>query len=364
MVIGAGYSGLIAAKRTAKLTNAHVTLINARDAFVERVRMHQLSAGESLNPLPLSDLLRGTGVSLVVDTVTAIDTEARVVTLAGSPAVPYEILVYALGSRTDPGSTPGAAEHAFTVSTYEDAARLRDRLRDSQSVVVVGAGLTGIEAATELAEARPGLKVRLVTSGALGTALSRRGRRYLWKVVNRLGIEVVDRVKVAKVREDGVVLHDGSHVAADTVVWTTGFSVPALAGDAGIAVDDHGRMIVDETLRSVSHPEIYGVGDAAAVRRPNGQELRMACATGMPSAQHAARVIADRLRGRTPKPVQFRYFNQCVSLGRKDGLIQFVRPDDTPIGAVLTGRAAAAYKEAIVRSTIFVMRHPGARTFI
>lgn len=84
----------------------------------------------------------------------------------------------------------------------------------------------------------------------------------------------------------------------------------------------------------------------------------MACATGLPSGHHAARAILARRAGREPKPLHFRYFNQCISLGRRDGLVQFVRTDDTPVEAVLTGYPAALYKETIVRGTIVAQRHP------
>jgi hypothetical protein len=84
----------------------------------------------------------------------------------------------------------------------------------------------------------------------------------------------------------------------------------------------------------------------------------MACATGPPSAAHAIRSLTARLSGREPSPLRFRYFNQCISLGRRDALIQFVRPDDSPVEAILTGRAAARYKEAIVRGAYLAQRHP------
>ncbi|PRX45444.1 NADH dehydrogenase FAD-containing subunit [Prauserella shujinwangii] len=359
VVVGAGYSGLAAAKLAARWTSADVTLINASDRFVERVRLHQLASGQRLRDLPLRDLLRGTGVELVVDRVTAIDADARTVHLAGGAPVGYDRLIYALGSQADLGAVSGAAEHAHTVVTPERAVRLRERIADSTVVAVVGGGLTGIEAAAELAETLPALKVRLVTGGALGDALSQRGRRYLRAAFDRLGVEVVEHARVAEVRPDGLVLDGGGHVAADTVVWTAGFRVPDLARDAGFAVDERGRMVVDGTLRSVSHPEVVGVGDAAAVRRPDGLELRMACATGLPTAQHAVRALADRLAGREPaRPLRFRYVNQCISLGRRDGLVQFVHADDSPREAVLTGRLAALYKEAIVRGTVVFERHP------
>jgi NADH dehydrogenase FAD-containing subunit len=359
MVVGGGYSGVVAAKLAAKWTDATVILINDNDRFVERVRLHQLVAGQTLRDLPLRDLLAGTGVELVVDRVKAIDPEAKQLHLAlEKEPVSYDILVYAVGSLADLDSVPGAAEHAYSVATYDQATRLRDHLVDARSVTVVGGGLTGIETAAELAESRPDLKVRLVTNGVLGETLSRRGQRHLRRTLSRLGVEVRENARVTEVRADGVVLADDHHLPADTVIWTAGFRVPTLARDAGLAVDHRGRMVVDETLRSVSHPDVYGVGDAAAIRRPDGLELRMACATGMPTAQQAMRALADRLAGRTPRPVRFRYAFQCISLGRRDGLIQFVRFDDSPREVVLTGRLAAVYKEAIVRGTVLVERRP------
>ncbi|OZM83050.1 NAD(P)/FAD-dependent oxidoreductase [Pseudonocardia sp. MH-G8] len=359
VVLGAGYAGQIVAKQAARRTAAQVTLVNTRDFFVERVRLHQLAAGQPLCEVPIRDLLRGTGVELVVDLATGIDAARRTVQLAqAEQPLPYDTLVYALGSQADTDGVAGAAVHAHTVAGPAEALALRDQLREASTVAVVGGGLTGIETAAELAENRPELKVRLVTSGLLGGALSQRGRRHLQRAFTRLGVDVQDHADVTAVRDDGVLLADGRHVAADTVVWTTGFRVPPLAAEAGFAVDRSGRMLVDATLRSVSHPEVYGVGDAAAAHRPGGQELRMACATGMPAASRAVVAISDRLAGREPRSLRFRYVNQCISLGRHDGLIQFVDADDAPREAVLTGLLAALYKEAIVRGALQAQRTP------
>jgi NADH dehydrogenase FAD-containing subunit len=362
VVLGAGYSGQMAARLAARAKDVTVTLVNDRDRFVERVRLHQLASGQDLRERPLSELVAGTGIRLVIDRATSIDVDGKSVVLAGGEELPYDTLVYALGSRMDLDAVPGAAEHAFTVAVAEEAERLRARLTDGDVVTVVGGGLTGIEAATELAEQRPELKVRLVTGGVLGAALSEKGRKHLRRACARLGIEVRDDVLVAEVRADGIVLAGSEHLPSDVVVWTTGFTVPALAKDAGLAVDGHGRMIVDDTLRSTSHPDVYGIGDAAAVRKPGGQELRMACATGLPAAQQAVRALLARRDGRDPKPFRFRYVNQCVSLGRRDGLIQFVNADDEPKEAVLTGRLAAFYKEVIVRSAFQAQLHPSVPT--
>ncbi|MFE9745615.1 NAD(P)/FAD-dependent oxidoreductase [Saccharothrix saharensis] len=358
VVVGAGYAGLAAAKLAAKWTDSRVTLVNARDRFVERVRLHQLAVGQRMRDVPLADLLKGTGVELVVDRVTEIDPEARKVRLTGG-ALAYDRLIYALGSYSDLSGVPGAAEHAHTVSTREDAEKLAAALKSARTVAVMGGGLTGIEAASELAESRPDLDVLLVTGGGFGDDLSDKGRRHLRKVFDRLGVRVRDHAHVTEVRADGLVLGGGELVAADTVVWTAGFAVPDLAARAGFAVDGRGRMLVDQTLTSISHPEVQGIGDAAAMKRHDGLELRMACATGLPTTQQAVRALAKRVGGEEPADrLDFQYRIRCISLGRRDGLIQFVDADDTAKERVLTGRAAAWTKELVVRSALLFQSHP------
>lgn len=360
VVLGAGYTGLTTAKLLTKRTGATVTLVNNRDRFVERMRNHQLASGQRLRHVPLRDLLQGTGIRLIVDHVTRIDPVRRQVELSGGEPVGYDLLVFALGSRADLDSVPGAAEHATAVAGAEQAAQLSDRMRTASTVAVIGGGLTGIEAATELAETYPDRTVRLATGGTLGGTLAERGQAHLHSTFDRLGIQLREHAQVVKVGANGVLLENGEHVDADVVVWTTGFRVPDLAREAGLAVGDNGRMLVDATMRSVSHPEVYGIGDAAAGRRPDGQELRMGCGPGGLTAGCAVRAIIDRLAGRTPRQLRVEFDGQCISLGRKDGLVQYTGADGSPRGPMLTGRVAATVKEAIVSGAGGLnLRHPG-----
>ncbi|MEV0280282.1 FAD-dependent oxidoreductase [Streptomyces sp. NPDC050610] len=361
VVLGAGYAGLSAAKgaaRRLRRTDVRITLVNAVGQFVERVRLHQLAAGRPLKDLPLGRLLAGTGIELVVARAVAVDAAARTVRLDSAPrAVAYDTLVYALGSAADTAAVPGVDAHASAVATYQDAVRLRERTADAQgSLAVAGAGLTGIETATELAETHPGLKVRLVTGGELGAGLSERGRRYLRGSLDRHGIELREHTRVSEVTAHGLVLADGGEIPADTVLWTAGFRVPDLAREAGFAVDARGLLTVDPTLRSTSHPEVFAAGDAVAAYGPDGAPSRMSCQTGLPMGAYVARGVAASLTGRTPKPLRLRYVWQNISLGRHDGLTQFTRPDDSPVPAILTGRASARFKEAVTRGTVLALR--------
>jgi NADH dehydrogenase FAD-containing subunit len=109
-------------------------------------------------------------------------------------------------------------------------------------------------------------------------------------------------------------------------------------------------------MRSISHPEIFAVGDSSVFEDYVGLNMRMACATAMPMAAHAVDNLITMQNGNTPKPFAFGYVLRCISLGRRDGLVQFVEPDDTPKERIITGRLGAFIKELIVVSTI-VMPH-------
>ncbi|MEO3798960.1 FAD-dependent oxidoreductase [Nonomuraea sp. B1E8] len=362
VVLGAGYAGLGAAKRAARRlrsTGVRVTLVNAADRFVERVRLHQLAAGQRLPDLPLAGLLDGTGVGLVLAQVTGLDLQARTVQLDGPPyTLSYDVLVYALGSAAELDTVPGVREHAWPIATEDDAVRLRARLAGPGPgpVTVVGGGLTGIETAAELAETRPGLRVELLCAGPVAPGLSVRGRRHVHRAFARLGVVVREHEPVAKVGPDGVLLESGDEVPARTVVWAGGFRVSPLAAASGLRTDEEGRMVVDRSLRSVSHPEVFGIGDAAA---PPGERSSMSCQTGLPMGLCTGDAVADLVTGRKPGPARFRHVWRNLSLGRRDGVTQFTRADDSPLDVVLTGRASAAFKESIIRGTVQVMRHPG-----
>ncbi|MFJ8113732.1 NAD(P)/FAD-dependent oxidoreductase [Streptomyces sp. NPDC096132] len=355
VVLGAGYAGLFAAIRLAhrtRRTGARITLVNPSDRFTERLRLHQTATGQRLADHRIPDLLTGTGVVFVRGTATDLDPEARTVTLdAGAATLAYDTLVIALGSATDTSRVPGAQEHACTLNGRDAAERLAARLGEVETVAVCGSGLTGVEMATEIAESYPRLHVTLVGAEEPGALMGAGARAHLRRALDRLGVEVRSGLPVTKVLPDVVELAGGESVAAQACVWTAGVRVPALAAEAGLTVDERGRIVTDATLRSVSHPSVYAIGDAAAVRMPWGL-LHGTCGSGMPTAQYTADAVARRLRGKEPGPFRFGYVHQAVSLGRRDAVIQFTHPDDTPRRAYLKGRLAVRYKEAVSSSPV------------
>ncbi|MER6354933.1 FAD-dependent oxidoreductase [Streptomyces sp. NPDC001634] len=367
IVLGAGYTGAVAAGRLAKRLRREdvaITLVNAEPDFVERVRMHQLAVGQYLKPRPFSEMFAGTGVDLKLAKVTGVDVDRRTVAVIdanGAEELGYDTLVYALGSGWNDQGVPGTAEHAHEIASRPGALRLRERLARldaGQPVVVVGGGLTGLEAATEIAEARPDLDVALAARGGLGDWLSEKGRGHVRKVFDKLGITVHEHAAVTGVEADRVTTADGASVPAAVTVWTTGFAVHPIARATTLEVTDTGQIVVDGTMRSVSHPDVYAIGDAAMAMGPGDKPLRMSCASGGFTAWQAAEAIAARLTGGKLPNVPIRYFNQCISLGRKEGLIQYVTADDRAVRAALTGRLAAVYKELVCKGAAWGVANP------
>ncbi|MGY0501963.1 NAD(P)/FAD-dependent oxidoreductase [Nocardia sp. FBN12] len=350
VVLGAGYAGLTAARALAKKTrDTQITVVDARAEFVQRVRLHQAAAGQSVKRLDLQKSLGRKGIEFIQARVTDLDPDRKLVAVDGEWTLHYDTLVYALGSQADRRAVPGAAEHAKFVATAEDTTEL------SGQIVIVGSGPTGIELATELAESHPDSRISLLGSEDPGAWLSPRAHQLIRAALTRLGVEIRSGVKVVEVLPDAVRLADGTLVPAATTVWATGFTVPDLARRAGLEVAADGRIRTDDTLRSVSHPDVYAIGDAALMVGVDGRALRMACATAIPAGQYVVGAIAARARGREPEPMNGRYVAQCISLGRRDAVFQVVKADDTPTNTVLTGRVGAVVKELIVRGTAFTV---------
>ncbi|MFD9781774.1 NAD(P)/FAD-dependent oxidoreductase [[Kitasatospora] papulosa] len=367
IVLGAGYTGAIAAGRLARRLRPEdvaITLVNAEPDFVERVRLHQLAVGQDLRTRPFSEMFADTGVELKLAKVTGVDVDSRTVTVDGANGaqeLAYDTLVYALGSGWNTQGVPGISEHAHDITGRPGALRLRERLAGldaGEPVVVVGGGLTGLEAATEIAETRPDLDVALAVRGGLGDWLSPTGRAHVRMVCARLGVTVHEDTSVTGVAAGHVTTADGTSLPAAVTVWTTGFAVHPIARATTLEVDGTGRIVVDGTMRSVSHPDVYAIGDAAMAMGPGDKPLRMSCASGTPTAWQAADSIAARLTGGKLPDTPLRYFNQCISLGRKDGLIQYVTADDRAVRAALTGRIAAVYKELVCKGAAWGVVNP------
>jgi NADH:ubiquinone reductase (H+-translocating) len=352
VVLGAGYAGLTAANRLAGRLGeaASVTIVDPRGVFVDRIRLHELAAGADetrvIHPL---DRMLNPRVRVLRAAAVGIRADERLVELADASTIGYDKLVYAVGSGDPVTSVPGAAEFALQAAGLEGARSLRAELADrapGTAVLVIGGGPTAVELAAELSS-RTTAAITLAAASELLASLSPSVGRTARNRLTRHGVTILEHSRVASVDASGALTDDGRRLDADLVVWAGAFAVPELARDSGLDVDDAGRLVVDASLRSVSDPSILGAGDACVL--PGQPHLRMACATALPQGAHAADVIAAAVAGRAQPEFSLGYVFLCMSLGRRDGLVQFLTRDDRPRPIVLGSWLGAFVKEAISR---------------
>ncbi|MEU6234453.1 FAD-dependent oxidoreductase [Kitasatospora sp. NPDC047058] len=367
VVLGAGYAGAFAAGTLARRlspADTEITVVNAVPEFVERMRLHQLASGQDVAFRKLADVFAGTGVRLRLARVTGIDPERSTVAVTGEDGedeLVYDTLLYALGSSVADHGVPGVAEYAFDVTGLSSALRLRERLARlgaGGTVLVVGEGLTGIETATELAESRPDLSVALVARGGLGAWLSPKARHHLHRSFDRLGIIVHEHTTVRAVESARAVTADGGSVPADVTVWAAGFAVHPIAAASGLEVAETGQIVVDRTMRSVSHPDVYAAGDCAYAIGDNGRPLPMSCASaGFTNMQATAAIIARLTDSKVPT-AGLKYYGNHISLGRRDAIFQMVDGDVRSKSWYLGGRIAARLKSGVLKGSAWSIAHP------
>ena len=359
VIAGAGYAGVSCALRLARRVPADVsiTLVSVTNRFIERIRLHQRVTGQDVGEWSLPGLIRGTGVQLRVGVIEGIDYGNRVLQLGGD-RIGFDTLVLALGSHVDVDSVKGVREHAVAVEfgSVSDIHRaLQKAAVRNGRVMIVGGGLTGIELASEIAESLPDLQVSLVTQTRLAESWSEAARAHALASLRRLRVRVEEGPHIRAVHAKHLET-DRGELPFDLCIWAGGFVGHPLAWNSGLKVNSQGQALVDSQLRSVSHPAVHVIGDLGTIAPDLTPQMPMGCKSAMPAGAWAAENIARRLRGQPEQPLQYGVPFFCVSLGRRDGLIQMAARDGSMTGRVLTQRRGAWFKEFICRSTIWALK--------
>ena len=346
VVVGGGYAGRMAVVRL-RAAGLPTTLVDPAREAVERTRLHEAVATGRDVSIPLGPWAERIGATHVRGRVVGVERDR--VWLASGEEVRFDHLVVAAGSVPDRRGVAGldalGDEVLLGLATPEQAAAAHARLEtigeNRGRVAVVGAGLTGIELAAEIAEAHPDIGVTLI--GAVGGpgvgGYSDRGQALVHRALRDLGVAIVE-ARAHGVDAAGVET-DRGRIDADAVAWAGGMRPAPWLAESGLPTDASGRVVVAPSLVVAGLPNVVAAGDCAATG------LRMACATAMPAGCHAAATVLSLARGEAPAPFRFGYALRCVSLGRSRALVQGTRADDTPTWAV-GGRAAAALKETIL----------------
>jgi NADH dehydrogenase len=296
--------------------------------------------------------------------VTAIDLDAREVRFAELDPVTYDYLVFGLGAEVTFFGTEGAAEHAFPMYTLPHAVRLKEHLlerweaadRDPSliddgalNVVVVGGGPTGVETAGAVAELyraafakdypavqQDRARVILVEAGPeLFGMFKPKLREYAAKALADRTVEVITGQAVASVAPTRVTLKSGDELKAHTLVWGAGLQGNPLVQTLGLELQRGNRIGVGPDLAIPDHPEVYVLGDAAAIVDEKTQQvLPQLGSVALQSGEHAGETIARRIAGKQTKPFKYRDKGTMATIGRGAAVVQMLG------GRTITGKKA------------------------
>jgi NADH dehydrogenase len=336
LVIGGGFAGLWAAAAAVRRLDelktpageVKVTLINRDPWHVIRVRAYEQELADTR--LPLADVLDPIGVELIIGDVTGIDTNARSVGLASGAKLAYDRLVVASGSQLHMPAIPGLAQHAFQVDTFDGGASLNRHLaglgkRPASSardtVVVVGAGLTGVEAACEIPEklAKGGVRGgRVILVDALprvGSDMGDEARPVIERALRDLGVDTRTGVQIEAVDAGGVTLKGGERIATETLVWSAGMRASPLAAMLPVARDRLGRVAVNAFMQVEGVPGVLAAGDIAAADLDGTHTSVMSCQHGRPMGRFAGHNAVGDLLGLDMLPLRIEHYVTCLDLG-------------------------------------------------
>lgn len=344
VVLGSGYAGTLAALRLSRSTEHPITLVSPDGMLTERIRLHERAVRERTISHPLTRFVAKTRVQIEQGFVRHIDRSAKTV-LLDNRTLRYEKLVVAVGS-----SAPKPLYDTHDLPSLSGAIAMQSRWKACKTLVVVGGGLTGIEYAAEIAETyAPTVNVVLATRSLAGE-LSNRAQTHIRTVLRALGVTVLEQRTVLAINELSV-RTDSETVECDRVLITTGMEGLPLLKDSGFTVNSQGFALVDPMLRSVDDPDVYIVGDAAQLPLKGSA----GCKTAMPMAAHAATNIALSLSNRDHLPFSYRDAGHCVSLGRREAVIQMADRTGSPSNSIVTGKLAVILKECVCRFTVMAL---------
>lgn len=258
--------------------------------------------------IDLAALARFAGARLFPTRVIAINPGDRQVMCADRRVLAYDALSLDIGSAPPVGDIEGSVEHGVSVKPVDSFLEVWDALvvearERPLRVAVVGGGAGGVELCLAMRhrlrrEGGEALRTdfTLVTQGrAILEGHSEGVRRRLVRALANNGVGLLAGMRVARVSEQGLTLEGGAQVPADCVVWATGAAAPLWLAKTGLALDERGFLLVDETLRSISHPGVFGAGDVATMRdHPRPKSGVYAVRQGPPLAENLRLALADQ----------------------------------------------------------------------
>jgi len=367
LILGGGFAGVGAAQKL-KDADAEVVLVDRHDYHTFQPLLYQLATGlleTSAVGHSLRDLVgHHKNTTVHQASVAGVDLQRREVRFDDLAPITYDYLVFSLGAEVNFFGTEGATDHAFPMYTLPNAVALQDHLLErweavdhdpslvedgALNVVVVGGGPTGVETAgavaelyrAEFAKDYPDIeqskaRITLVEAGPeLFGMFKPKLRAYAVKALTDRTVEVRTGSAVASVAPTRVTLESGEVLNAHTLVWGAGLQGNRLVQSLGLELERGNRIGVKDDLTLPDHPEVFAVGDAAAIfDAKSKQVLPQLGSVALQSGEHAGETIARQIAGKKTKPFAYKDKGTMAAIGRRAACVQMLG------GKTMTGTKA------------------------
>ncbi|QGU94544.1 6-phosphogluconate dehydrogenase [Clostridium bovifaecis] len=361
VIIGAGYGGILTAKKLAKKfkkdENVEITLIDKKPYQTMLTELHEVAAGrtpEDSIRIDLKKIFAKRKVNVILDEVTKINFDGKVIN-AKNDSYKYDYLVVATGSQPTFFGIPGAEEYTHKLWSYEDAVNLkehilnmfreaakepnREKRQKMLTFVVVGGGFTGVEMIGELGEWKNRLckdfyidkeDVKLYVVDAMPKILPIFPDNLIRKTEKRLeklGVEIITGAGITQVSKSSVVLGDKGTINTNTVIWAAGVEGSDLVGDMDIKQQGRKRIVTNDKLQSLDYENVYVVGDNIFYI-PEGEERPVP--QMVENAENSAPLVAHNIfvdiKGGEKKSYKPAFHGAMVCIGGRYGVAHLGMP--------------------------------------
>lgn len=321
LILGGGYGGLkvlLNVMNQQLPDDVQITLVDKNPYHSLKTEFYTIAAGTCADQTVRIQFPNDDCIEYVFSEVTQIDTEQQEVTVKkADKVIPYDYLVIALGCEDNYHGIKGADEYTKSVQSFSKAryAGLAvGNLKAYGRVSVVGAGLSGIEVASEIRESRPDLNVRLLDRGsAVLSAFDPKIQEHVHQWFRENDVEVLHHANVEYVEKDGV-CNNGICYVNDVTIWTAGVQPHALVRGLPFTKDPQGKIIVNEFYQVPEHSNVYVIGDCAS------SEFSPSAQLAGQQGEHVAEVLAAVTANKQPKtPPPIKLKGTLGSLGKSDG---------------------------------------------
>lgn len=357
VICGGGYAGIQTALELDRLllslrngidkneVNAKITIIDKNENHIMLPNLPEIILNRGFYSMPYRDIFaRKRKIKFIQAIIETIDLQKKMVMtispqakgVNNSKSINYDMLVLALGSRPFLPPISGLAEFAQQFSSIEDVKRLVKRLAELPkiatrssiplTIVIAGAGATGIEITGEIAtyfervfsKNQNNNKIRIIlVSSSLLEGFPERARAWAKNYLQAIGIElkIGPRYRISRVEERTIILQSGERIRADLFIWTGGVTASLLPKKTGLRTGYRDRVITNSYLQSIDRPDVFAVGDCALIIDKQGNVLSTSAQLAEQQGKIAARNIHAMIFGKDLKKYTPTIEGFAVSIG-------------------------------------------------